>query len=206
MGTIKTIDFHGDDLIAFEREGEWFVALKPIVEAMGLDWSGQRQRIHRDPILSEGAGMIPSPFGRGGEQEALCLRLDLINGWLFTIDSSRIKDESVRDKVLMYQRECYRVLFEHFRGQAEAPVAIDAAEDISQPTIADQYATATISERRRHVNTVNTVWGTAAARQLYLKLGLMKVDEMFVQSDQGDLRELWGGKTIEGTRATEGVS
>ena len=61
--------------------------------------------------------MMATPFGRGGDQEAVCLKLDLINGWLFTIDTSRIKDDTVRQKVLTYQRECYRVLHDHFAGR-----------------------------------------------------------------------------------------
>ena len=36
------------------------------------------------------------PFGRGGAQEAVCLPLDLVLGWLFTVDASRIGDDAVR--------------------------------------------------------------------------------------------------------------
>ena len=70
-----------------------FVALKPICDSMGLPWNRQRRRIQRDPILSEGGTMVvlPSP---GGAQETLCLKLELINGWLFTIDESRVKEPS----------------------------------------------------------------------------------------------------------------
>ena len=28
------------------------------------------------------------PFSNGGPQEMLCLRLDLVHGWLFTVDSA----------------------------------------------------------------------------------------------------------------------
>lgn len=95
-----------------------FVALKPIVESMGMDWSAQYRRTQRDPILSEGIAVMATPFGRGGDQQAVCLKMDLVNGWLFTIDSSRIKDEAVREKVLLYQRECYGVLHKHFYGRS----------------------------------------------------------------------------------------
>lgn len=61
---------------------------------------------------------MATPFGRGGDQQAVCLKMDLVNGWLFTIDSSRIKDEAVREKVLLYQRECYGVLHKHFYGRS----------------------------------------------------------------------------------------
>lgn len=40
--------------------------------------------------------MMRTPFGRGWAQETVCIKLDLVNGWLFDIDSSRIKDEAMR--------------------------------------------------------------------------------------------------------------
>ena len=49
-----TIPFYEDRLIVqLGEDGEIYVALRPIVEALGLDWSGQLQRIKRDPVLSE---------------------------------------------------------------------------------------------------------------------------------------------------------
>lgn len=42
----------------------------------------------RDPILSKAIAMMATPYGLGGDQEALCLKIDKVNGWLFTIDSS----------------------------------------------------------------------------------------------------------------------
>jgi len=93
-----------DQLYGFENDDGIFVALKPIVESMGLNWEGQRQRLSRGPILSEGTCMMQVPFAKGGAQDTTCLKMDLVNGWLFTIDSSRIKDEAVRDNVILYQR------------------------------------------------------------------------------------------------------
>ena len=53
----KTVDFQGDDITAVlveTEEGEQvFVPIKPICEFLGINWDGQRQRIQRDPVLSE---------------------------------------------------------------------------------------------------------------------------------------------------------
>ena len=80
MGNIVTVEFHGDQLLGFEDGRGVFVALKPIVEGMGIDWSSQHKRLQRDPILSEGMVIMTIPFGRGGAQEAVCLPLDLVHG------------------------------------------------------------------------------------------------------------------------------
>lgn len=116
MSKIVTVDFRSDTLFAVERDDGVYVAIKPICDTLGIDWKGQRDRIARSPVLSEGRCVMPLP-SVGGTQETVCLRLDLINGWLFGIDAERVRPEC-RDRVLEYQRECYRVLFEHFYGKA----------------------------------------------------------------------------------------
>jgi hypothetical protein len=68
-------------------------------------------------IFSEGMVIMTIPFGSGGPQEQACLRLNLLPGWLVKIDASRVK-ESLRDRVQLYQRECYDVLYRHFFGVA----------------------------------------------------------------------------------------
>ena len=162
MGQIVSVNFRGDELYGFERDDGVFVALKPMVEGMGLNWSGQLQRIKRDPILSEGMCIMHTPFGRGGDQECACLRENLIQGWLFTIDSSRIKDEMVRDRVILYQRECYGVLHEHVAGKARRVEDVDGDPD-DKPTL---------TERRQLVTEARQTFGTEAARQLWFRNGL----------------------------------
>ncbi|MFC6492490.1 phage antirepressor N-terminal domain-containing protein [Ancylobacter dichloromethanicus] len=100
-------------------DGVIYVVIKPICDRLGIDWRNQLQRIKRDAVLSEGVVIITTPT-LGGMQEMNALRLDLVNGWLFGIDEGRVKDEETRNRILMYRRECYRVLFEHFFGATAA--------------------------------------------------------------------------------------
>lgn len=177
MGKIITVNFRGDELYGFENDDGIYVALKPIVESMGLDWSAQLQRLKRDQILAEGMVMMHIPFGRGGAQEAVCLKMELVNGWLFTIDSSRIKDETVREKVILYQRECYGVLFKHFyKGERQQPerLVLEDHEDASEPE----------SIRIRMVTEARQTFGTKASGQLWFQLGLPTVPAMIEQSQQ----------------------
>lgn len=117
MNKFVTVTYRGRELLAFKTATVVLVALKPIVEGMGLDWEAQRQRVRRDPVLSKGTSIIKVPFGPGGPQSMLFLRLDLVNGWLFTIDSTRIRNADLRRTVQVYQEECYKVLYEHFSGK-----------------------------------------------------------------------------------------
>lgn len=62
---------------------EQLVAIKPICEAIGIDWEGQRQRIERDEILSSTACMIKAVANDGKEREMIAVPYMFIFGWLF---------------------------------------------------------------------------------------------------------------------------
>lgn len=115
---LTTIDFHGAKLVAIagDRPENTLVAMKPIVEGMGLDWSYQFRKLNNHPVLKQGIAVTAIP-SEGGEQDGTCLSLDLLNFWLATIHPDRLKDE-VRTTVIRYQTECARVLFNHFFGKA----------------------------------------------------------------------------------------
>ncbi len=171
MGNIVTVNFRGDQLYGFENDDGTFVALKPIVESMGMDWSAQYRRVIRDPIMKEGIAMMATPFSRGGDQEAVCLKLDLVNGWLFTIDTARIKDDDVREKVILYQRECYSVLAKHFAGKHIGNSGPQAGETVDDPQENEGV-------KLRMVNESRQVFGNQAAAQLWFRLGLPVVPAM----------------------------
>lgn len=118
---IATVEFHGQPIAVITGpNGEHLVAMKPICENIGLEWHAQRQRIKRHPVLSEGAVIITAP-SKSGDQEYTCLPLDYLNGWLFGVDSTRVKPE-VRPRLIQYQRECFQVLAAYFQqGQAVNP-------------------------------------------------------------------------------------
>lgn len=92
---------------------EQLVAIKPICEAIGIDWEGQRQRIERDEILSSTACMIKAVANDGKEREMIAVPYMFIFGWLFSIDASKV-NENAKDTVIRYKMECYKALFEHF--------------------------------------------------------------------------------------------
>lgn len=101
-----------------------FVPLRPICDQLGLSWSAQFGRIKRDPVLSEiaqGVRVTRTPE-KGGDQDMLCLPIEFLNGWLFGISATRVRPE-LREKIIRYQRECYRVLWEAFGPQLANPAA-----------------------------------------------------------------------------------
>jgi hypothetical protein len=174
MNRIMTVEFRGAELIGFQLGGIIFVAVRPIVEGMGLSWSGQYERIKRSPILNEGVRMIRTPFGPGGPQEMVCLSLQLIHGWLFTIEASRVREE-LRDRVFSFQRECYEVLFRHFSGESEK---------------LEQQRHESESLRVRMVSEARQTFGARAAAQLWKELELPYVPAMALSLAQPDLFDI----------------
>lgn len=118
----KMIIFYDDQLTAVlvDVDGRQvvYVPLRSICDYLGVDWSGQRQRILRDAVLSDvvsGVVITPTPLDNryANPQEMLCIPLDYLNGFLFGINANRVKVE-IRERLIRYQKECYRVLADAF--------------------------------------------------------------------------------------------
>ncbi len=116
----RQVDFYGDDITAalaeVKGEEQVYVPVKLICDYLGLDWSSQAKRLKRDKVLSQVQLMVIMTMSQG-KVGMNCLPLDYLNGWLFGIDASRVKAE-LRDKVVRYQLDCYKVLSKHFQGEA----------------------------------------------------------------------------------------
>ena len=168
---VITIKFCGDVLYAVDRPAGVVVAIKPICQALGLDWSMQLRRIKRESIMAEGVVMMTIP-SVGGAQETICLRIDLINGWLFGIDEGRVKDDTIRQRVRDYKRNCYRVLFEHFQARLDCEPLVDAVPALVEVDAAAGWPAAEIRAKTQLVNTCRVLHGVGAAQWLWDTIGL----------------------------------
>jgi hypothetical protein len=112
---IIKVPFYENELIAVEKDGETYVAMKPIVEALGLAWHKQYELIQRDLVLRQKGIPITGIPSKGGPQEMLCLPLKYLNGWLFKVPASRYTGKK-REVIIRYQEECYSALYEYFRN------------------------------------------------------------------------------------------
>lgn len=120
---IQTVNFHEQSLITLQKDGVAYVAMKPICENIGLDWEAQRQRISRDEVLNSTACMIKAVATDGKNRELLCLPIHYLNGWLFGVDTNRVKAQ-IKDKLITYKKECYQALFDYWHdGVAVNPRA-----------------------------------------------------------------------------------
>jgi hypothetical protein len=119
---VYEVNFHGDRLLGVKTAAEITIPIKPICDALGIELSGQRQRILRHPVLQKSAGVITLNSGAAGSQQAVVLQLNRLNFWLATISPERIKGPGARERVILYQEECADALFDYFiNGRATNP-------------------------------------------------------------------------------------
>lgn len=127
---LALVPFEGHHILTVARPDGVFVVMKPIVEALGLDWNGQYQRIHRHAALREGVSFTHIPSG-GGQQQAVSLRLEQFHGWLVTLTPDRVRDPARREIIVRYQERAFRAVFDHFHGKPTATVVPPAAQPVS---------------------------------------------------------------------------
>lgn len=122
----QIVPFHDHQLLTIGAHDGVFVVMKPIVEALGLAWNAQLERIKRHPVVSEGMRVTRIPSA-GGVQEAISLELEQFHAWLATLSPERIKDDAKRELIIRYQREAFRAIFEHFHGKIGSGRSREAA-------------------------------------------------------------------------------
>lgn len=127
---IEEVEFNGDHLTTVRENGIDYVAMKPIVESIGLDWASQTVKLNKDRE-KYGCCDIAIP-SKGGIQNMLCLPLRKLNGWLFSINPARVK-ASIRGKLVEYQEECFAALHDYWtKGVAINPRKQSIMEELNQ--------------------------------------------------------------------------
>lgn len=121
MNSVSTINvpFHGDNLYLVNYEGQPFVAMRPFIEGMGLDWASQYTKIKQrfKTCVVNITMQLPCDNQR---RSVVCLALKKLTGWLHTININKVKPE-IREKVAAYQDRSDDVLYEYWTtGEVKA--------------------------------------------------------------------------------------
>lgn len=111
------VDFLGARLQGVIKDGVRYVALKPIVEGIGLDWASQYTKVQRDEVIGPTVVEIAMVAEDGKKRAMTCIPEEFMQGWMFSVKAGKVR-ASLKEKVLHYKRECYRVLHEAFNAAA----------------------------------------------------------------------------------------
>lgn len=122
----KFLEFNNKKIAILLNNGTWWIAIKPLCEALEIKYEKQRERISEHPILAELLATQSVLASDNKLRDMLCLPEAFIYGWLFSIQS----DNPV---LIQYQRKCYDILFQHFHGALTGRItALSERDEISE--------------------------------------------------------------------------
>ncbi|WP_392562503.1 phage antirepressor N-terminal domain-containing protein [Orbus sturtevantii] len=136
MNIIKAeVNFEQSKLITVKKDGIEYVAMRSIVEGIGLNWKTQyRKLISQKHKFS--CSHMTTTGNDGKKYNMLCMPIKKLNGWLFSINSEKVK-EALRSKLIKYQEECFTALHDYWtHGQATRKVMPLSAAEIEAHEIA----------------------------------------------------------------------
>ncbi|MCY0110732.1 phage antirepressor N-terminal domain-containing protein [Pseudomonas monsensis] len=141
---LMSVPFHGDTIVLVGKENEPYVAMRPIVENMGLGWSAQRTKIAErfDSTVSE----IDTVAEDGRIRGMICLPLRKLPAWLYSISAKKVAPE-LRDKVIQYQESCDDVLWDYW---AKGNVVRTGAPNVNQQIALSRHRVSLLKELYRN--------------------------------------------------------
>ncbi|WP_239326035.1 phage antirepressor N-terminal domain-containing protein [Snodgrassella gandavensis] len=110
--SITFVSFYGSSLATVKVKNTVYVCMKSVINGIGLDWSTQHRKL-RGCYQKYGCGFLSIP-GKNGTKKILVTPLKKLTNWLQSINPKKVKD-SVKELVLVYQRECAEAIQAHWR-------------------------------------------------------------------------------------------
>lgn len=103
------LSFNGKNIYFKEVSNEYWIAIKPICEALDIDYIRAYKNISEDKILVQLLSEQTMVGADNKNRRMVCLPEKYIYGWIFSLRS--------RSGVLReYQLQCYEILFNYFNG------------------------------------------------------------------------------------------
>ncbi|MBA7568852.1 hypothetical protein ES708_10588 [subsurface metagenome] len=105
----KFLEFNGKAILFLSIDGQYWVALKPICEALNLNWVRQYMNLKEHKILGQ---LFANQLMVGADlrsRNMVALPEKYVYGWLFSISSGS-------GALQEYQMKCYELLYDYFHG------------------------------------------------------------------------------------------
>lgn len=87
----------------------WWVAIKPICDALNVDYIRQFKNLNEDKILSQLLSKQTTTGADGKQYKMVCLPEQYIYGWVFSLQSES-------EELQNFKMECYTALYNHFHS------------------------------------------------------------------------------------------
>ena len=106
------LEFNGKNIVFLNNDGVYWIALKPICEALNLDADSTIKRTKRDAFLGGCTANMTVQVLKNGilqGRKMTCLPEQYIYGWICFLSSDN-------KELMSYKKTCYDLLFDHFNG------------------------------------------------------------------------------------------
>lgn len=105
----KFLEFNGKSILFKKIDGHFYVAIKPVCEALEINYKQQQQNLKHGDFLAGVSCLHKMHDTSGREQEMLCLPEFYFYGWLFEANAKS-------DAYKLYKWKCYEILYDYFNG------------------------------------------------------------------------------------------
>lgn len=109
MKSEKFLQFNGRNIFFQNINGEFYIAVKPICEALNIEYSRQLRTLKSDDILKDVWSLETMHDTTNRLQKMVSIPEKYIYGWIFSLQS---QSKELKD----YKRKCYDILFNYFHG------------------------------------------------------------------------------------------
>ena len=136
---ISFVNFNSNPIMAVtdNQTGIVYIPCKPICEAIGVSWDAQRVKIQEDEVLNSVIVQCTVTASDGKQREMTCIPLEFLNGWLFKLNPSKIRNITTRQKVINFQKYMYsnlRRIFDSYTDIVNALNNFEVDKDIIDST------------------------------------------------------------------------
>ncbi|VGM95201.1 P22_AR N-terminal domain [uncultured Avibacterium sp.] len=107
-----TAEFLGKEITLVDNNGIAYVAMRGIVEGIGLDWKSQHKKLVEQSSKFS-CGHITTTGKDGKKYEMLCMPIKKLNGWLFSINPNKVRAD-LKTRLEEYQEECFLALWDYW--------------------------------------------------------------------------------------------
>lgn len=144
------LPFRGWNLIAWinSHPSDARIAIRPICEAIGIDWKSQHVKLKASPQFS--CGDITMTGADGKQYTMTTLPVMQLNGWLFGINPNKVKPEVVQ-YLMQFQQYCFEALYAALSGTANPEVVAELTRRMDDLLAQVAYLTQQLGEMQKEI-------------------------------------------------------
>lgn len=105
-------NFLDKEVTLVDNNGVAYVAMREIVEGIGLEWARQAQKLNNQKEKFSCVHMYTTASD-GKKYEMICIPIKKLNGWLFSLNPNKVRAD-LKTRLENYQEECFLALWDYW--------------------------------------------------------------------------------------------